>query len=84
MATPQTSHKKQRKQSAKQRPRGAQKRDPKDIPLKSEVDEPRPQPPADEGRQEAARREAAHSNGIDDEPGRDRSLFDLPEEDRRR
>jgi hypothetical protein len=47
------------------------------------VDEPRPQPPASEaprvndGRSEAARREAAHANALDDENVvRERSLFD--------
>jgi hypothetical protein len=46
------------------------------------VDEPRPQPPASEapfvngGRNEAARQEAAHANALDDENGRERSLFD--------
>jgi hypothetical protein len=78
MATTQTSRKKQRRVSAK---RPTKKRESKPIPLRSEVDEPRPQPPADEGRQAAARREAVRSNALDDEAGKDHSLFDRPEDD---
>jgi hypothetical protein len=87
MATPQTRQKRPRKTGEGPRRRPAQHAARKPIPLKSEIDEPRPQPPAEEkedarkGRDDAARSEAAHANGLDDENGRDRSLFDLPETD---